>query len=246
MLSLKLPPNPGNPPVPTHPKLRPLSRSLILHPAEILHRIIRLHPDYQITLVIQNVNTLPRARHNIAVQCNLQAVGNPVLRKVDGPPVADAELAARIVDVVPVYGASARRVEARCAHGEGGVVRTVRRGHRARIRDVKALEIRGPCNAVRLLCEVVDERHRACGGAEAVRRRRELRRRVGERVEPAVHGVREPHVAVFVDADVVDRVEVVTEIVVQNGHGFVGRRIEGADAGALFATANAVVTTGGR
>ena len=73
-----------------------------------------------------------------------------------------------------------------------------------------------------------------------------MRSCVCEAVEPGVLGVGEPDCAGLVDEEVVDAVEVVAEVVVEEGDGFVGVGVEGSDAGALFGSADGVVAAGGR
>jgi hypothetical protein len=119
-------------------------------------------------------------------------------------------------------------------------------GDGACVGDVDVLAVGREGDAVGLLEGIVDDGHGAGGGVEAVGGRGELGRSVGETVEPGVFGVGEPNGAGFVDEEVVDAVEVVAEVVVEEGDGFVGVGVEGSDAGALFCSADGVVATGGR
>lgn len=86
----------------------------------------------------------------------------------------------------------------------------------------------------------------ACGGAEAIGCGFELRGGVAQAVEPAVLRVGEEDVACGrVDGEVVDGVEVVSEVVVQEGCAGVCGWVEGADSRALFRIADAEVVARG-
>jgi len=119
-------------------------------------------------------------------------------------------------------------------------------GDGARVGDVDVLAVGREGDAVGLLEGVVDDGDGAGGRVEAVGGCWELGCGVGEAVEPGVVWVGEPDGAGLVDEEVVDAVEVVAEVVVEEGYGFVGVGIEGSDAGALFCSADGVVATGSR
>ena len=128
----------------------------------------------------------------------------------------------------------------------GRAVGLVGAGDGACVGDVDVFAVWREGDAVGLLQGVVDDGHGAGGGVKTVGCCWELWSGVCEAVKPRVFGVSEPDSAGFVDEEVVDAVEVVAEVVVEEGDGFVGVGVEGSDAGALFGSADGVVAAGGR
>ena len=100
------------------------------------------------------------------------------------------------------------------------------------------------CDAVGLCKGVVDEE--CCAGvwAEAVACCGQLWSGVGEGIEPGVVRVCEEDVASFgMHSNVVDSVEVSTEVVVEQDVGLVCGGVEGADRDSLLGAADGVVAS---
>lgn len=158
----------------------------------------------------------------LGLRRHFQAIGDPLLRQVEG--ALGADFGARFVDVEGVDGAFVRLVPLRRDAAECGIDGAV---DRARIADVESTAAGGEGDAVGLNDGVVDEEGGSCVGIEAVRSGGELRGGVGEGVEPRVLGVGEKDVlSDGVDGDVVDRVEVVAKVVVEEDRSAVGGRVK--------------------
>lgn len=235
LLPPQRPPNPTDAALAHDPKLaEPFSPA---RPREILHRVVRLHPQQQVPRRAQHIHAFARAREHVPIARHLQPVRRPVLREVEGALVGQVgEVGA---EVEGVDGAPAGGVEG------GGLCGEVRREGRALgagVGDVDGAVVGREGDAVGLRERVVDQADGACLWAEAVGGRLELRGRVGELVEPAVGRVGEPDVArARVHEEVVDRAEVVAEVVVQDRGGFVRGWVERSEAGALLEAADAPV-----
>lgn len=236
ILPLQLPPHPRHPIIPHNPKLR----QSLSNPRKILHRIISLHPRNQHSIRIQNIHTRTRTRQDVTVSRDFKAIGHPVLGQPDGAFAGDVRAVVDAVVLVHCAGAGLVPGAAWRAILQDGA------GDSACVGDVDVLAVGREGDAVGLLEGVVDDGDGAGGGVEAVGGWGQLGRGVGEAVEPGVFRVGEPDGAGFVDEEVVDAVEVVAEVVVEEGDGFVGVGVEGSDAGALFGSADGVVAAGGR
>lgn len=142
----------------------------------------------------------------------------------------------------------------------------------ARVGDVDGAEVRREGDAVRLLQRGLNDVDGAGGRAEPVGGGGELWGGVGQGVEPAVFctngletrkclrgkgfkrskqncgqhtGICKPDIAIGVDEEVVDGVEVVAEVIVQQGCCFIGCWVESLDSNSLFDAANTGIAARG-
>lgn len=170
LLPLQPPPYPRYPTLAHHPKLP----QLLPHPREILHRIIRLHPDQQLPARAEHINPLPRPRNHIPIPRHLQSIRRPIGGKIKRPFIG--QIRRVVAEVEGVNGAFVRGVE-------GGALGREERGDGtgdgARVGDVDGAGVGGEGDAVGLDEGVVDEGEGAGAGAEAVGGGRELGRGVG-------------------------------------------------------------------
>lgn len=114
LLPLQIPLNPTNPSLPHQPK-RPI---LPPRPREILHRIIRLYPHQQRSLLIQYIYPFSRACDNIPISRHLEPVWHPLLREIYGALVTD--VCAVTADVEGIDRAFASGVEGGALRADGG------------------------------------------------------------------------------------------------------------------------------